>query len=275
MNAMNNGKPLVSVIMGVYNCKNHQLLRKSVQSIIRQTYENWEFIICNDGSTDDTLIELKQLEQMDTRIHLLSYEKNVGLSHALNTCINASNGMYIARQDDDDISESTRFTKQVDFIQKHPEYQIVGGNAVVFDDNGTWGRFSVPEKPDKNSFLWNSPFIHPVTMMNGQALKQAGGYRLAHETRRCEDYDLFMRMYGMGMRGYNIQEELYQYKMDNSPIKKHRPMKYRIDEAIVRYKGYKQLGMLIRGIPYILKPIVIGLIPNVVFRRIEKNRYRK
>jgi len=266
-------KPVVSVIMGVYNCKSFELLQKSVESIITQTFENWEFIICNDGSTDDTLINLQIIEEMDSRIHLLTYEINVGLNHALNTCIEAATGKYLARQDDDDISDRTRLEKQIAFMESHPEYDIVGANAIIFDDKGAWGHYVVAENPEKKDFLWNSPFIHPVTMMKKQSVEKAGRYWVAKETRRCEDYDLFMRMYSFGMKGYNIQEELYQYRMINDSNKKYRPMKYRVDEAKVRLYGYKNMGILIKGIPYVLKPILIGLIPTRLFSKIRAKQY--
>ena len=78
----------VSVIMGVYNCKDKKMLKKSIDSIINQTYSNWEYIICNDGSTDNTLEELNKIVQVDSRIKVISYDKNKGLNYALN---NASN----------------------------------------------------------------------------------------------------------------------------------------------------------------------------------------
>lgn len=195
--------PNVSIIMGVYNCKNYNLLRKSVESILQQTYKDYEFIICNDGSTNNTLEELKKIAQSDSRIKIISYEKNRGLNHALNECLAVSQGKYIARQDDDDVSKPERLKKQVQFLDENREYAIVGTCADVFDNNGIWGEYTVPEKPQKGDFLWNSPFMHPTTMMRKAELLW-GGYREAKETRRCEDYDLFMNLYAKGYRGYNI-----------------------------------------------------------------------
>lgn len=125
----------------------------------------------------------------------------------------------------------------------------------------------------KNSFYWNSPFIHPSIMIRKEAYDSVGGYRVAKETRRCEDLDLFMRMYAKGYIGYNIQEYLYCYRMVNTPDIKYRPMKYRIDEAIVKYKGYKLMGNLFLGIPFVIKPILIGLIPQNILYLIKKKGY--
>ena len=265
--------PNVSIIMGVYNCKNYNLLRKSVESILQQTYKDYEFIICNDGSTNNTLEELKKIAQSDSRIKIISYEKNRGLNHALNECLAVSQGKYIARQDDDDVSKPERLKKQVQFLDENREYAIVGTCADVFDNNGIWGEYTVPEKPQKGDFLWNSPFMHPTTMMRKAELLSVGGYREAKETRRCEDYDLFMNLYAKGYRGYNIQEKLYYYRIVRDEKNKHRPMKYRVDEMIVRFRGYKNMRMLLRGMPYVFKPVIIGLIPQSILKQIKQSRY--
>lgn len=199
--------PNVSVIMGVYNSKNFDLLRKSVESILHQTYKDYEFIICSDGSTDEVTDELNKLAQLDSRIKIIAYKKNRGLNHALNKCLSLSRGKYIARQDDDDISQIERLEKQVRFLNENLEYSIVGTCANVFDDNGIWGEYRVPEQPGKEDFLWNSPFMHPTIMIRKDDLLSVEGYREVKETRRCEDYDLFMNLYSMGYKGYNIQEE--------------------------------------------------------------------
>lgn len=263
----------VSVIMGVYNCKDFSLLKKSIDSIIKQTFIDWEFIICNDGSTDDTLQLLNEAAQSDARIKVISYQQNRGLAYALNQCIKASTGEYIARQDDDDISETTRFQEQVQLLDTHPEYAVVGTNARVFDDGGFWGTYKNVEFPETESFLWNSPFAHPTVMMRKDALISSGCYRVAKETRRCEDYDLFMQMYALGYKGCNIQKMLYQYRIVNNN-KKYRPMKYRLDEAKVRFIGYRKLGLLPKGLPYVLKPVVIGLIPQSIFKKIRDRQYK-
>ena len=265
--------PNVTVIMGVYNCKNFEMLKNSVMSIINQTYKDWEFIICDDGSTNNTLDMLHEIALLDKRIRIIGYKDNKGLSNALNFCLKEAKGKYIARQDDDDISFGERLEEQINFLETHKEYSIVGAMANVYDDNGVCGRYDVVEKPTKSNFLWNSPFIHPVMLIVKSDLVRVGGYRVSKETRRCEDYDLWMRMYAAGMKGYNLQKVLFNYRIVNDYTNKYRPMKYRIDEAIVRYKGYKSICILVRGLPYIFKPIVIGLIPQCIFREIRKKQY--
>ena len=265
--------PIVSIIMGVYNCKNFELLDKSISSILNQTFSDFEFLICDDGSTNNTLAYLKKIEAEDSRVKILSYEKNRGLSYALNICLKEAKGKYIARQDDDDISDPRRLEMEFFFLENNKQYSIVGTLADVFDDRGVWGKYNNPEKTQKNDFYWNSPFMHPTIMVRKEAYDVVGGYRIAKETRRCEDIDLFMRMYAAGLKGYNIQKSLYLYRMVNTPDKKHRPMKYRIDEAVVKFKGYKAMGNLFRGMPFVLKPILVGVIPQKIFYHIKKRRY--
>lgn len=259
--------------MGVYNCKNFELLRNSIDSILKQTFTDFEFLICNDGSTNDTLEQLKQIEKLDERIRILSYESNQGLNFALNTCLKEAKGEYIARQDDDDTSALDRLEKEVMFLDANQEYSIVGTLADVVDDNGVWGKYTVPEKPMKNDFYWNSPFMHPTILIRKNAYETVNGYRISKETRRCEDIDLFMRMYAAGFKGYNIQEKLYSYRMINDPKKKYRPMKYRIDEAVVKFKGYKAMGNLLGGLPYVIKPVLVGLIPQRILYEIKMKIY--
>ena len=140
--------------MGVYNCKNIDNLYRSVMSIVQQTFIDWEFIICNDGSTDNTLEILKDLEKLDKRIKIITYEKNNGLAYALS-------GLYIARMDDDDISAIDRLEKQIVFLDENKNIDFVGSIANVFNEKGIWGVLKMPEYPTKNDFLWNIPFIHP------------------------------------------------------------------------------------------------------------------
>lgn len=267
-----NKLPLISVIMSVYNCKDRNKLEKSIDSILNQTYSNFEFIICDDGSSDNTLDVLNELAQKDTRIKIVSYTKNKGLANALNYCLEFCKGDFIARQDDDDISYPKRFETEIKFLLKYTQFGFVGTIADIYDNDGIWKKYSLSSKPLKKDFLWNSPFIHPSVMFRKEILDSVNGYRVSWETMRAEDYDLFMRLYAEGVRGYNIQKVLYSYYIDRNE-KKHRNMKTRIQESIVRYKGFRLLDMGFRSVPYIIKPIILGLIPGKVMLLINKNKY--
>lgn len=264
--------PKVSVAMGVYNPK-RELLLQSVSSIISQTFEDWELIICDDGSvTADARVVLDEVASLDPRIRVVGYRSNKGLANALDVCIAAARGSYVARQDDDDRSAPERFQRQVAYLDEHPACAFVGSTATVFDNQGAWGAYPLEEDPTPESFLWNSPFIHPSVMFRRDALESVDGYRVAPETDRCEDYDLFMRLYALGYRGHNLQDALYDYRIDRD-AKKYRPMSARMNEAKVRASGFKALGLGARRVPYVIKPIVLGLLPGRVMRLIRRNRY--
>lgn len=270
---MVNAMPQISVIMGVYNCKNVDWLFRAVDSIINQTFKDWELIIVNDGSTElETNKALKMIEKLDIRVKVIGYQENRGLASALNYGIFHSHGKYIARMDDDDISHSNRFEEQIKFLEKHKEFDFVGSIANVFNENGVWGVLKMPRVPNINDFLWNIPFIHPSMIFKKSILLEINGYRTDNVNRRCEDYTLVMDLYHKGYRGYNFQKPLIDYYVENSD-KKYRKINDRICEAIVRFRGYKKNGILLKGIPFIIKPLILGLIPQIIFRKIKELQY--
>lgn len=143
--------------MGVYNCES--TLEESIESIINQTYNNWELIICDDGSSDRTY-DIAQNYAFDypNKIKLIKNETNLHLAAALNRCLEYATGEYVARMDGDDISLPERFEKQVVFLNSNPQYQVVGAQMISFDEIGENGIRSVPEKPDK-TYLRYTPLL--------------------------------------------------------------------------------------------------------------------
>lgn len=250
----------VSVIIGVYNPKKDKLFQ-AIQSIIHQTVKSWEMILYDDGSCIECAEIVKQASELDPRIIWVRNEENKGLAYALNRCLKLASGEYIARMDDDDSCSPQRFEKQIDFLNRHPEYSWVGSNAQLFDDNGVWGETTVPERPDRTDFLRFSPYIHPSVMFRREVFSHGHGYISSKITKRCEDYELFMRLHMQGYRGYNIQENLFQYREDQGAYAK-RKFQYRYNEMKIRYRGFKRLGILrTKTLPYVFRPVVGGLVP--------------
>ena len=251
--------PRVSIIAGAYNIEGSYSFEKSMKSILGQTFADFEFIICDDGSTDRTRELLLDFQKTDPRIRLLFNEKNLGLAASLNRCIEAASGEYIARHDCDDYSHPERIEKQVAYLDSNPDVAILGTFAYLFDEGGVWGKTFFPTEIKKRDFLFCSPHQHGSVVFRKGELLMAGGYRVAKETRRTEDYDLFMRMHTFA-KSANLPEYLYYFCEDKSTLRR-RKYRYRIDEARVRYRGFKLLGLLPRGIPYVIKPLIVGLIP--------------
>ncbi len=263
----------VSVIMGIYNMSmaNKSIVKKAIDSILNQTFQDFEFIICDDGSTDDTYSFIKKITKHDKRVIIIKNKKNSKLAFSLNQCLKIAKGKYIARMDADDISLPTRLEKEVRFLDEHLEYDIVGCNLILINDKGKWGKRIFEERPVNKSFLFTSPFCHPAIVMRREALLKVGAYRVEKITRRLEDYDLFMRMYSYGYKGYNIPEFLYEFREDNTTYRR-RAYKYRIDEVQIRYRGFKSLGLFPKGLIYVLKPLIVGCMPQKVLSILRRFR---
>jgi glycosyltransferase involved in cell wall biosynthesis len=249
------------------------MFERSMKSILAQTFDDFEFIICDDGSNDKTPDILKKLQNSDSRIRLIRNEKNLGLAASLNRCIRISSGEYIARHDCDDLSAPDRLEKQVAYLDSNPDVSVLGTFVYLFNEKGIWGKARFPKKINKRDFLFSSPHQHGSVMLRKKALLEAGGYRVSKETRRCEDYDLFMRMHVFSGSA-NLEEYLYYFCEDKNTYKR-RKYRYRIDETKVRFKGFKTLGLMPQGFLYAIKPLIIGLIPTRLLKWLKNKIFRR
>lgn len=184
---------LISVIMSVHN--GEKTLKRAIDSIRNQTIQDFEFIICDDVSTDNTYKILNEYEEKGFRFIILQNEKNLGLAVSLNRCLEKSTGKYIARMDDDDISIPERFEKQTEFLIKNDEYAFVSSNAIVFDGEKDTEMNIKPENPTKKDLIKGSPYLHPAVMFRREVILCVGGYsNKDYAKKRAQDYELFMRM---------------------------------------------------------------------------------
>lgn len=260
----------LSVIMGIYQCED--TLKESLDSLLNQTFQDFEIVLCEDGSSDHTYdIAQNYADKFPSKIILLSNETNKGLAYSLNRCLNNTNGEYIARMDADDQAVNTRLEEQLLFLERHPSFAMVGSTALLFNKEETWGYRKVKEYPMKHDFLFSSPFIHPTIIIRQSILKELGGYSVKKETLRTEDYDLFMRLYIRGYKGYNIQTPLLYYR-ENAQTFKRRSYNYRWSEARIRYRGFKQLDLFPIGYLYVLKPLIVGLIPQSILMKLRSEK---
>lgn len=264
-------KPLISVIMGVYN-PNEKYFKSAIDSIINQTLRDFEFIICDDGSTINKHL-FNNLSQIDDRIIVIKNDTNMGLAYTLNKCIKISKGAYIARQDADDISELNRLEKQVNFLENNKQYDFVGTNIKYMSDGKIWGEYKLKETPSKKDFLFRVPFMHGTILYRAEIFKY-NYYRIAIETRRCEDYDFFMHLYSEGFTAYNIQQTLYVVREDKEALNR-RKFKYRVDEVKVRLIGFKKLRFPWYYYFLIFKPILVALIPKKILNIIKDIVYKR
>lgn len=258
----------VSVIMGIYNCAS--TLEEAIESIMNQTYTDWELIMCDDGSQDDTYnVALKYKNKFPDKVVVLRNEKNIGLNATLNKCLSVAQGKYIARMDGDDICFCERFAEEIAVLENEPEIAIVSTDMAYFDESGTWGRISHPKYPQKRDFLSGTPFCHAPCMVRKDAFDKVQGYSVDRKLLRVEDYHLWLKMYKAGFRGKNIDKVLYSMRDDRNAYSR-RKFKYRLNEAYVKYLAVKELRLPVWGYVYMLRSIIVGLLPDVVYDKLHK-----
>lgn len=271
-----NDMPEVSVIMSVYNLSDKKILEQSIGSILQQTFEDLELIICDDGSTDDTVKILRQIARKDSRIRLIENKENRKAGYARNTCIKYASGRYIAIMDADDCSHPQRIEKQREYMEEHPEYGFVGSRGEFFvyglgdDEECYW----FCEEPEPRDFLFSLPFVHASCMFRKEVLEKVQGYDCAKHVVRSEDYDMLLRIYGEGYRAKNLQEVLYYIRRDENQYRR-RKYRYRFNEAYIKYRGFKKLGLMPQAMLYVIKPVIVGLIPIRLTAKIQKLHYSK
>jgi glycosyltransferase involved in cell wall biosynthesis len=216
---MNNEKRIyqLSVLMPVYN-ERPEFFRQAIDSVLKQTFRDFEFVIIDDGSTNKGTIEiLDRLMEEDNRIRVICGPKQ-GYTNALNQGFKLCRGTFICRQDSDDWSELTRFEKQVQFMDKNPEVSLVGSNMMFHKENGDalWStNFAVDFGAIMAQFPLKNPFCHGSVCFRKIAVETVGGYR--HELEPAEDYDLFWRICDH-FRAANLPEVLYHLRRTNRAV---------------------------------------------------------
>lgn len=265
---------MISIIMGIYN--NKSTLCEALESIVNQTYTDWELIMCDDGSADNTYEIAEEFikNHPNNKFKLIRHKKNMGLNQTLNDCLKEAEGEYIARMDGDDISLPTRFEKEVEFLKNSPQYAIVSTPMIFFDENGDFMQGVGGVEPEINSFAKGTPFCHAPCMVRCEAFEAVGGYSVSKKRLRVEDWDLWVRMYAAGFKGYNLSEPLYKMRDDRSAYSR-RKFKYRINESRVSASAVKTLKLPFKYYIFSLRPIIVGMLPKVVYNYLHKRRYQR
>lgn len=262
----------ISVCLSVYNPDENYLIQ-AVLSIIGQSFQEWEMLLYDDGSDEPGKEIIDTVSTLDSRIRLIRCEEHHSLAYGLNESIKQARGEYIARMDGDDIAHPKRLEMQSRFLDSHEEYMWAGSSVKLIDEKGTiWGEYHYPADPQINDFLPFSPYAHPSVMIRREQLIEHGGYISGHNPCRGEDYELFMRLYAEGARGYNLQEPYLYYRETKDSYKK-RKLKFQLDEVGIRYQGFRKLGM--RGpkvVPYIMKPLLTAMVPAGVRIRMKQKK---
>ncbi len=201
--------PIVSVILPVYNGEDH--LTECINSILNQSFKDFEFIITDDASTDSTPQLLAKFARNDTRVKIITHKINQKQTTAANTAIKNAKGKYLARMDADDVALPNRFERQVTFMEENPNVGLLGSWVDIIDDDGKI--LKIWYTHDSNGYLgWNllfgTSFAHSSVMMRNDIVKQAGYY----QSPEAEDYDLWSRISRIANVA-NIPEVLQQKRV--------------------------------------------------------------
>lgn len=204
--------PAISVVLPVYNGEKH--LSEAIDSILAQTFSDFELIIIDDGSTDGSLRILQEYQKLDPRIRLVTRE-NRNLATTLNESLDMARGKWVARMDQDDIALPQRFDRQLEWLEK--THADMTGSWVKFFgswDHRTWRGYQT-DAAIKIDMLFKSPFVHPSVMMRTALLRQL---KYDKKSEKAEDYDLWVRAAQAGWVMTNVPEVLLLYRQHASQI---------------------------------------------------------
>ena len=187
----------ITVFTPTYN--RAYIIETLYRSLQRQTFQDFEIILCDDGSKDDTYAVALENQRQHDNIVLLRNEQNLGLNATLNKCLAAAKGEYIARMDGDDISLPTRFEKQVAFLDEHPEFAVVSAPMIHFDENGEFRRGKGKGEVVAHDFVHGTPICHAPCLARTVVFRSVGGYSVDDRLLRAEDYHLWFKIYEKGL----------------------------------------------------------------------------
>lgn len=226
--------PVVSVLMPAYNAE--QYISEAVESILNQTYRDFEFIVVDDCSTDNTVKIVQSFK--DPRIKIIENKTNIGVAKSLNKGLEYCTGDYIARMDADDISMSNRLERQISYLEKNPDIAVVGCNIEIFGMEKGSRCFSNSPDQLKIDLIFNNCFAHPTIMARKECLCQFG---YNPEYSKMEDYDLWVRLSRQNKLSC-IPETLLKYRMHVSQVTKQKSTEidiqnYKIKERIIHELG--------------------------------------
>ncbi|MDQ1330724.1 MAG: hypothetical protein QG578_989 [Thermodesulfobacteriota bacterium] len=203
-----NNIPVISVVLAVYNGQKY--LKPSIESVLAQSYGDFEFIIVNDASTDSTLNIINSYD--DPRIIIHNNNENAGQTASLNVGLRIARGKYIARTDAGDISMPDRFLKQIRFLDEHSDIDILGTAAFQYDMAGKFcGNVFMPNRPSTilQRIFFACPVIHISVMMRLDRILELGGYNESY--RILADYGLWAKALQNGFRFWNLEDILAGY----------------------------------------------------------------
>jgi glycosyltransferase involved in cell wall biosynthesis len=253
----NDMTPSVTVLMPVFNAQNY--LRSAIESILKQSFRDFELLIIDDGSRDKSLQIVQRFAKEDKRVRIIRNTTHKGLVKTLNHGLKLAKAPLVARMDSDDIASSDRLRKQYQFLSQNPQFVAVGSNVELIDADGNFIRqwkYESNFKLLKWRNLLKSPLAHPAVMYRKKEVLGLGGYR--ESAIYYEDHDLWSRV----IEKYpitNIQETLLQYRIHgNSITQKHKSEAKTNILPFLRRNIQNYLEMSLEDISLLKRPLDLG-----------------
>ena len=248
----------VSVIMGVYN--EVETVLECIECLLNQSFSDLEIIICDDGSTDGTTEIINNIAKQNNNITFLQNEQNMGLAYSLNRCIDIAQGEYLARMDADDTCHRDRIRKQVEFLDNHLEYDLVGSQYIMYENRN---KIYSHKKtiPNESIFPLDVPFAHPTVMLRKTSMDKLGKYNESERTKYCEDLELWYRFFAVGMKGYNLTGFLYNKNQKKYHYSKGK-LRNSVDLFYVHVNGLSLIKAKWYSYIFAIKPIVSAITPD-------------
>lgn len=246
--------------MPVYNGEKY--LKASIESVLSQSFHDLEFLAIDDGSTDSSKNIIEEYQKKDNRIVYLKNKENIGLQKTLNKGLSFCKGEYIARIDSDDIwCDGDKLRKQINFLEKNPDYALIGTDMEMIGESGEkiqTVRFKKSDAEIRNSILFSSPFAHPSVLINMKALQKMGFYSTEEKHRNVEDYELWLRL-GMKYKFANLHDISLKYRIHSDSASVRNELRQRIAWI---WLTREYAGFYPHGTQALLAKIVSLLIPR-------------
>ncbi len=229
-------QPRISIIMPVYNTEKY--LEKALESILSQTFWDFEFIIIDDCSTDKSFEICQKYQKQDKRIKLFRNEKNMWISYTRNKLISLAKTNYIASQDSDDISDKNRLELCYNFLEKHKDFAVVSWNNTIIDENSKIIWYRNYSDDIKNIILKKSPISQPASMFRKDVFEKVWWYD--KNLNYGEDYDLWLKIFSKWYKIKNLDKNILKYRVRNWQTKSRRLKKTLKNTLLIQKRAIKK-----------------------------------
>lgn len=265
-------KPLVSVVMATFN-ESAIIIRKSIESILSQTLSDFELLIIDDSTKNETKKVIDELSK-DSRIRVIRGKKRIGFAKGLNLGFNQARGKYIARMDGDDISMKNRLELQVNYLNKHPKVSVVGGSMYIIDESDEIVSF---RKYPTSGFMfkvlstYRTPLAHPTVMLRQECV--ARGFYYDESFFRAEDLELWLRLQKNGFVLANMKNTLLKYRVCGD-LSKKRANDHWIFNYKARVKNFSFRNPFF-GLVSIFVSFTYTIMPDFIIKAVYKKENNK